>query len=451
MIRFAILIAAAASAATGTTCDTSGVDIVWLLDESGSVGRSNYNKLKDFVVLTSETFSDGTCFGAVEFSGDNNNRPRSGGNVALPVTCDSESFVEDVNRLVFNRNGWTYTKSAMDFLATSYFPNNQKDEDRFRVLIVATDGYPRGRGDPKFGPSDQKGQPLIESTLTAVGAGDVDRVVYLAIGNDLDLSMFDALPGFNKNRDLYAADNFDGLSSLLLNITNGICGDTETNAPTTSPNTTPTIKPTASPVPRVVTSCANKEVLYINDHSHSITDSMGVAQRAVLDGFFNTLHVGENAYAAGVALGNFAGDFKLVMPITYDAHIANATAQKYLDTWKNGRRKYTQFSRMINLFVDKWTKESTDIGKYVVITSDGKPFLRRKNLKGSRQAVRRECNTFKEYKEQTNPATFLCVQVGGRPTPTSFFECACDHVFVLSQQNVSTYMLGEQLANQVCS
>lgn len=420
-----VLICLALASLSNSSCVVNDLDIVWLLDESGSVGRRNYDKVKRMIADSSLLFPNTTCLGAVEFSGDSNTRPRSNGNVAIPMDCDITEFNKSVMRLVFNNNGWTYTKAAMEYMSNTYFVNNPKSAERKRVMIVVTDGYPRGRGDKEFGDSDQKGEGLINSTNVAIDVGGVDRFIYVAVGTNLDLDLFNNVTGFNKTADLFQVSNFDELGGLVERISEVGCG----------------IRGIVLP-PQ--TQCSTKELLYVNDHSHSVDDKTGFDIRDITDGFFSKLT--QNLDVPKVSMGTFAGDFQMVLKPTFNTSVVNKTMGDYVENYTNGRRKYTNFVRVSRRFSKMFTGV---LGKRtMIINSDGKPFLRNKKHHVDK-VMDKQCDEFKELQTESN-VNIICVQHGRRTTPTTFFECACSKVLFFNNFTGDAYHFGSELYENIC-
>lgn len=410
------------SCATGKpACSDNEIDVFWLVDESGSVGKQNYNKVKEMIINSSSKFPNSTCFGAVEFSGDNVRRPRSKGNKAIPLNCDMSVFNKEVNKLVFNKKGWTYTSAAMDYMANTYFPKYPKTLGRKRVMIVVTDGFPRGKNGPEEG-----GDGLITNTEIAILSGEIDSFVYVAIGDDVDLQLFDNVSIYDPNRDLYKVDTFDNLDDLV-DIIGGVgCGVTGIVDP---------------PVPPT---CLAQEILFVNDVSHSIGVSAGLAMRDITHGFFSGLSSRE--LIPRVAMGTFAGHFNLILRPTFNSTIANATMSKYVGRFSNGRQKYTNFIRVSRRLDKMFTNRNTT--KLLLLQSDGKPFLRNKKHHNDK-VMEKQCNEYLELKNTTS-VSINCIQHGKRTTPTPFFECVCDDVVFVNPNITHGEEFGRNLFDNIC-
>lgn len=187
------------------------IDIIWVVDESGSVGEANYNELKKFIVDVSNEFAVSPLFtrmGLIEFSGQRNDV------INLNARETNDAWNAGVNDLAFTGGG-TATLTAMRFLNTNYLERaqNQKRSNvqSRRIVIMATDGEPSpntGEGAPG------DGDDLLVAEVSSILAGDVDRFIFLRIGDKVNEDIFNDVVGFEKDRDLIEAD-FNDLESVL--------------------------------------------------------------------------------------------------------------------------------------------------------------------------------------------------------------------------------------------
>eukprot|EP00510_Aplanochytrium_minuta_P000519 CAMPEP_0184012528 /NCGR_PEP_ID=MMETSP0954-20121128/4470_1 /TAXON_ID=627963 /ORGANISM="Aplanochytrium sp, Strain PBS07" /LENGTH=317 /DNA_ID=CAMNT_0026292541 /DNA_START=377 /DNA_END=1330 /DNA_ORIENTATION=+ len=127
--------------------DVAQSDIIWILDQSGSVGVDNYNLLKDSIEHLSSNFTirqSSTRFGAIEFSsGSPTEYPRHSLAIDLNESDSFEEWQDNLARLKW-RSGSTNVASVFRYLEEVYFPNpaNQRDGADSRIVIFVGDGIP---------------------------------------------------------------------------------------------------------------------------------------------------------------------------------------------------------------------------------------------------------------------------------------------------------------------
>ncbi|XP_019646188.1 PREDICTED: transmembrane cell adhesion receptor mua-3-like [Branchiostoma belcheri] len=140
------------------------VDLVFLLDGSGSIGRTNFQKLKDFtsqIVNTFDISPTHTRVGVVQYATLPNTE------FELNSYSDRSHVLSAIERIPYKR-GSTNTGKAIDFVRRRKFiPTNGDREDVRDVLIVITDGESY---DDVVDPARRAAQSGI--TLYAVGVGD---------------------------------------------------------------------------------------------------------------------------------------------------------------------------------------------------------------------------------------------------------------------------------------
>lgn len=101
-------------------CQTS-VDLAFILDSSGSVGSSNFNKVKNFVKNVVDFFnigSSGTHVAVVTYS------TYSSLEFKLKAHYTKSSIKNAVSEIRY-RGGWTYTADALDFTRKNIFSKSQ--------------------------------------------------------------------------------------------------------------------------------------------------------------------------------------------------------------------------------------------------------------------------------------------------------------------------------------
>jgi uncharacterized protein YegL len=114
----------------------SGIDVIFVLDSSGSVGSNNFQTMKTFVINVISDFSIGptkTRVGIINFSTDVAEA------IPLGSINESSSLNAAINSIPYIGRG-TNTHLALNLLRTSGFANSRANEGIPRVAIVLTDG-----------------------------------------------------------------------------------------------------------------------------------------------------------------------------------------------------------------------------------------------------------------------------------------------------------------------
>ena len=181
-----------------TDCSVSGLDIYFVMDESGSVGSSNYQLMKQFVYNTVNEFdigADETQVGVISFSS------YAQVQFYLNTYHDKSALLTAINNLPYS-GGSTDTAAALNLLEQSGFTSANGGRPLTqaipRVAVVITDG--RSGGDTAAAAQSAHDAGI---TILAVGIGsNVDNDELTAIASDpsyvstitgFDTSQFDAL------------------------------------------------------------------------------------------------------------------------------------------------------------------------------------------------------------------------------------------------------------------
>lgn len=146
------------------------LDVLFILDESTSVGRGSFEKLKDFVEeFAVQADNPEGRFGVIKFSGRVNGQ--------IYFESDLDKFNNQLQRLGYT-GGSTHTSQAIKFVNNHYLrkTKNFKREGSKRVVIIATDGNPQqGYG----------GEALIDHVNYMMESG-TDRFIFMRIGNGVE-------------------------------------------------------------------------------------------------------------------------------------------------------------------------------------------------------------------------------------------------------------------------
>lgn len=246
-IVFLLLALVACNAEPRTT------EIVWMVDDSYSISRRNYNNAKKLIldvndlILSDDRYVNTTAFGLLEFGS------RITG--AEPLTYDYDAFKRQVKANRFGSAGQTRISTAFEY-ANEHLFNENKTVER-RVVAIVTDGAAK--------PGAIYGGPaLVKAVNETFEEHELDRLVYIMVENSIgqrkaNPNQFKKVEGYyNKsedfisfkfNRQLDEEDVFD-VFCMLVNCNNETMAPTmsPTLAPTTPmPTTSPTESPTNSP------------------------------------------------------------------------------------------------------------------------------------------------------------------------------------------------------------
>lgn len=121
-------------------CNTSALDIAFVMDESGSIGSTNYKRMKDLVHSTVETFNIGPDHVRVSMiTYSSSARVR----FHLNTHTTKASVLETIDNLPYAR-GATNTHKALDTVRNSVFTAENgvrlSSKGVPRIVIVITDG-----------------------------------------------------------------------------------------------------------------------------------------------------------------------------------------------------------------------------------------------------------------------------------------------------------------------
>ena len=184
----------------------SGIDIYFVLDESGSVGSSNYQLMKQFVYDTVDEFdigSDETQVGVISYSSSAIAR------FYLNTYHDKATLLAAINALPFN-SGLTNTAAAINLLRTNGFTSTNGGRPQSqaipRVAVVITDGHSNS----------------YTATVTAAqNAHDEDITIFaVGVGSGVNNNELDAIasdPSYVSTLTGFDTSQFDALQTTIVN------------------------------------------------------------------------------------------------------------------------------------------------------------------------------------------------------------------------------------------
>ena len=184
-----------------TECQTRGIDLIFILDSSGSVGASNFQNVRDFVanlVSQLEIGPDSTRVGLINFASSATVQ------FSLNTHQDSSSLLQAIAIVPFTGGG-TNTAAALTTLLSEFSTVNGArplQEGIPRVTIVVTDGQSNNPTATIVAANNVHASNII---AFAVGVGSNIPIAELnAIASDPDSRFVRLLSTFNADelRDL---------------------------------------------------------------------------------------------------------------------------------------------------------------------------------------------------------------------------------------------------------
>ena len=187
----------------------SGIDIYFVMDESGSVGAFNYQLMKQFVYNTVNEFDigpDDTQVGVISYS--SYATPR----IYLNSYHDKSSLLAAINNLPFNSGG-TNTAAAIELLRISGFTSTNGGRPQSqavpRVGVVITDGH---------------SQSYTATVAAAQSAHDEGITLFsIGIGSNVDSNELDAIASDPSYVSTITGFDTTQFAALQTTITNEAC------------------------------------------------------------------------------------------------------------------------------------------------------------------------------------------------------------------------------------
>ena len=179
------------------------VDLVFILDASGSVGLNNFELMKTFtknLLKSADIDNDYVRVGVNVFSNYNK--------VVFNLnTYDNKNDVFDAIDAVPYEGASTFLQEALDTVRTEMFTEVNGDRDDVQnVAIVVTDGV--SQGNP------------IQSADEAKSEGI--HIFAIGIGSNLDTVQLEGIA--NNPADMFLIENFDALAAIERNVFETVCG-----------------------------------------------------------------------------------------------------------------------------------------------------------------------------------------------------------------------------------
>ena len=191
------------------------IDLVLVLDESGSISRDDFLKMISFADKIINSFEIGlnaTQVGLVFFSGidyHNNEDPASCCGLSDPALKLSFDPTTIKNFLTSHQQSGGHTCINCGIkTATTYEPNRNRPTQVPKIMLVLTDGYNNRMTD--FFLADVQNAKNLGWNMFAIGVKDASRLELQEIAS-------------NKNQ-VFMIDDFNALSVITGNVANDLCG-----------------------------------------------------------------------------------------------------------------------------------------------------------------------------------------------------------------------------------
>ncbi|XP_078665876.1 matrilin-4-like [Branchiostoma floridae x Branchiostoma belcheri] len=187
-----------------SACRDTNVDLVLLLDGSGSVTESNFQRIKDFAKDLLQEFNinseNGTRVGAVQYSSVTREEFK------LNRYNTSTEVMNAIDRISYMRGG-TYTGAALRYLSDYTFTAAAGDRaDRANIVVLVTDGRSY---DSVVTPSATLRNKRVQ--LYAVGVGGAEYASLKTIAGDPEYA--------------YQVGSFANITSLTSAVQEDLCGN----------------------------------------------------------------------------------------------------------------------------------------------------------------------------------------------------------------------------------
>jgi len=205
---------------TGTsTSSVNPTDVVLIIDESGSIGASNFELVKDFereLVSGVDVYAHGGKVGVVYFQGGSSENAGIS-RVVSPLSSSPSAIIAAINAAGYAA-GNTCTGCGID-TATDVFRMGSPAGHN-RIAIVVTDGiantYKAGTTFPPGTPPDRisRANAYVVQTL-AEGAGEHISYVAIGVGAAIDITQLRVIGTGDGDTNVYTTPNFATLDATL--------------------------------------------------------------------------------------------------------------------------------------------------------------------------------------------------------------------------------------------
>lgn len=193
------------------SCPCGNTDLIFVMDESGSIGWDNFWIQKQFAV----DIVDGTAYSdmdAAETTRISLIKFSTGVTVVFDLSSDSLASEPPTQQSIWNtpyNGGSTNTWLGLD-AATAMFEDEGLENHKW-IAVVITDGQSAN--------SDLTDEAAAR--LQAIGAS----VYAIGIGSNLNIDELEAIASDPDSQFMYLVDDFNGLQNIIDQVLNGTCCD----------------------------------------------------------------------------------------------------------------------------------------------------------------------------------------------------------------------------------
>jgi hypothetical protein len=221
----------------GNLTSVTPVDLMLVVDESGSIGGANFTQMKtslaQLVNGLGQVFANGGSVGVVKFSGLTTSWPGTavgqGTSVLyLPLTSDQTQAANQIAAMPYS-GGNTCTSCGINQATDEFLARSAPDHRR--IAIVLTDGESNS-----VGTQPQTGIPpttVLANALAASVAAAHDQGVEIfavGIGSQIDLAELASIADDPDSAHLFQATGFATLGGVLSQIAAAVVSPEATNA-----------------------------------------------------------------------------------------------------------------------------------------------------------------------------------------------------------------------------
>jgi len=183
------------------TCREYPIDIAFLVDGSDSITRQEFDRIKEWILLTIDAFNPSSRqmplhVDVIQYSEDSKIEVHQ-------LISDGVAQIEDRVRAIEQMRSGTKTYTAIRFVDTNVVPNLR--EGSFKILITMTDGDA----------SDDRDVEAINQARN-----DFNIMIAVGVGDKVDS---EELRDFSSTDKIYNVDKFSALESIITNIVENIC------------------------------------------------------------------------------------------------------------------------------------------------------------------------------------------------------------------------------------
>ncbi|XP_063735127.1 collagen alpha-6(VI) chain-like [Eleginops maclovinus] len=354
----------AAGENTSTVCENATLaDIVFLVDGSSSIERTNFVKIKGFlssVIKALEIGRNKVRIGLAQYSEETYQE------FLLKDHMDKTSLLEAVKRIP-KRKGGTETGKAIDFLRTQYFTEEAGSRAGQRVpqiAVVITDG---DSTDDVTAPAQRLRQHGV--IVFGIGVGPANLQELQSIANR------------PPERFLSSISNYAALQTLKDSLLKTVCISVEDQKQALAERFADIFFPldsgvTAAEFQRctIKEGCVQKDeadIFFLIDHSGSIYPNDFKDMKKFMIEFLNTFRIGPQHVRIGVVKYTDSPDLEFDLTTHSDVKSLEDAVEAIRQTG-GGTETGKALTSMVPLFDRALATRGHEVPEYLVVITDGK-------------------------------------------------------------------------------